>query len=101
VVVVTDEVAPVVSGIQKRFRDLSVDVRGERVIRYIVKQLCLGRHIDDILSDSYLMAHTTEVARAQILQSPAVIKAIEQEIAHQFATYRSATNPAGVDSTST
>ena len=86
-----DDVEPVVRGIQKRFRDLSVDVREERVIRYIVKQLGLERHIDDIMSDPYLTAHTSEVERAQILQNPAVIRAIEEEIQHQFATYRSVT----------
>lgn len=88
-----DDVEPVVRGIQKRFRDLSVDVREERVIRYIVKQLRLGRHIDEIMADSYLMAHTSEVDRAQILQSPAVIRAIEEEIRHQFASYRTAASP--------
>jgi hypothetical protein len=98
VVCVDEEVAPVVRRIEKRFRDLSVDVRGERVIRYIVRQLCLGRHIDGIMSDAYLLTHTSEVARAQILQNPAVIKAIEQEISQQFATFRSATKSAGCDS---
>jgi hypothetical protein len=90
----TDEVAPVVRGIQKRFRDLSVDVRGERVIRYIVGQLGLGRHLDAIMADQYLVAHTSEEGRAQILQNPAVIRAIEEEMRRQFATYRSATHAA-------
>jgi|LSQX01.1.fsa_nt_gb ribosomal protein L40E len=86
-----DEVEPIVRGIQKRFRDLSVDVREERIIRYIVKQLGLERRIDDIMSDPYMTAHTSEVERAQILQNPAVIRALEEEIQRQFATYRSAT----------
>jgi hypothetical protein len=86
-----DDVTPVVRGIQKRFRDLSVDVREERVIRYLVKQLCLGRHVDEIMEDPYLRTHTSEAGRAQILQNPAVIKAIEREIERQFATYREAT----------
>ncbi len=90
-----DDVEPVVRGIKKRFRDLSVDVREERVIRYIVKQLRLGRRIDAILQDAYLMAQTSEVHRTQILQNPAVIKAIEDEIKRQFATYRSATSGNG------
>jgi hypothetical protein len=90
----TDDVAPVVRGIQKRFRDLSVDVREERVIRYVVKQLRLGRHVDEIMNDPYLTAHTSEVHRAQMLQNPAVIKAIEEEIRRQFASYRSVTSGA-------
>jgi hypothetical protein len=93
----SDEVTPVVRGIQKRFRDLSIDVREERVIRYIVSQLCLGRHLDSIMSDSYLVTHTTEASRAQILQNPKVIRAIEHEIASQFATFRAATGSTSTD----
>lgn len=84
-----DPVEPVVRGIQERFRDLSVNVRGERVIRYIVKQLRLGRHLDEILDDPYLVSITTPVGRAELLQNPAVIKAIEEEIQLQFAGYSS------------
>jgi len=87
----SDDVEPVVRGIQKRFRDLSVDVREERVIRYIVKQLRLGRHLDAILEDAYLLAHTNAEDRAEMLQNPAVIHAVEEEIRRQFASYRPAT----------
>jgi hypothetical protein len=88
-----DDVEPVIRGIEKRFRDLSVDVRGERIIRYIVKQLQLGRHIDEILTDAYMTVHTSSKGRDQILQNPAVIRAIEEEIQREFASYRSATGP--------
>ena len=87
----SDEVEPVVRGIEKRFRDLSVNVRGERVIRYIVKQLQYGRHIDEVLQDAYLQGHTTPVERAELLENPAVIRTIEEEIRKQFAGYRSDT----------
>jgi hypothetical protein len=87
----TDDVEPVIRGIQKRFRDLSVDVREERVLRYIVKQLRLGRHVDSILEDSYMMVHTTAEDRAELLQNPHVIRAIEEEIHRQFDGYSSAT----------
>lgn len=85
-----DDVEPVVRGIQKRFRDLSVDVREERIIRYIVNQLGQGRKIDDIMGDAYLTAHTSDVFRLQILENPAVIRAIEEELHRQFAGYQSA-----------
>ncbi len=86
-----DEVEPVIRGIEKRFRDLSVRVRGERIIRYIVNQLRLGRHLDAILQDSYMLSHTSEAERAQLLENPEVIEAMEQEIHKQFAGYQSAT----------
>ncbi len=87
----TDDDEHVIQGIQKRFRDLSVDVREERILRYIVKQLRLGRHIDSILEDGYMKLHTSTESRAEILQNPLVIHAIEEEISRQFAGYRSAT----------
>ena len=93
----TDEVEPVVRGIQKRFRDLSVDVREERVIRYIVKQLRLGRRIDAILEDPYLASHASASGRAQILENPAVIRAIEDEIRRQFASYHPPRSGGGAD----
>lgn len=91
----TDEVEPVVRGIQKRFRDLSVDVREERVIRYIVKQLRLGRKMDAILADPYLITHTSGTDREALIENPAVIRAIEEEIRRQFASYRPPLKPAG------
>ena len=91
----TDEAEPVVSGIQKRFRDLSVDVREERVIRYIIKQVRLGRPMDEIMADAYIVEHTSDVTRASILQNPSVLKAVEEEIRQQFADYRSVTGSGG------
>jgi hypothetical protein len=90
-VAMADDVKPVIRGIQKRFRDLSVDVREERVVRYIIKQVRLGRHIDEVMADHYLAAHTSDVTRTKLLQHPAVLTAIEQEIRQQFADYRSVT----------
>jgi len=95
---VTDAVEPVVRGIQKRFRNLSVDVREERIIRYIVKQLRLGRSIDHILADPYLVEHTSEATRAHMLERPAVISAIEEEIRLQFADFGSVTGSRSTDS---
>lgn len=89
-----EDVEPVVRGIQKRFRDLSVDVREERIIRYIVNQLGQGRKIDDIMTDPYLTAHTSDVFRLQVMQNPAVIRAIEEELHRQFADYQSAASAA-------
>jgi len=87
----TDDAAPAGQGIPKRFRDLSVDVREERLIRYIVKQLGQGRHIDDIMNDHEIMAHTSEVKRASLMQNHTVLKAIEEEMKRQFSEYGSLT----------
>jgi hypothetical protein len=75
------------ANIPKRFRDLSADVRGERLIRYVVKQLGLGRHLDDILTDPHVVAHSSDTDREELLQHPEVIQALEKEIKRQFADY--------------
>ena len=93
-----DNVAPVVRGIQKRFRDLSVDVREERAIRYIIRQVRLGRRIDDIMNDPYIVSHTSAGVRETLLQHPSVLRAIEEEIRAQFADYGSRARTAGSSS---
>lgn len=75
------------ANIPKRFRDLSADVREERLIRYVVKQLGLGRHLDDILTDPHVVAHSSDSDRQELLQHPEVIQALEKEIKRQFADY--------------
>jgi hypothetical protein len=78
---------PSIRGIESRFRDLSVDVREERLVRYIVHQVASGRHVKDIINDAYVMAHFDEVARSRIIEHPEVIKGIEEQIRREFAKY--------------
>jgi len=85
--------APLPRAIQERFRDLSVNVRDERLLRYISKQVGEGRRLDDILTDQYIITHTTETKRAQLLENPHILRAIEGEIKKQFADYDSVTRP--------
>ena len=87
----TDEAEQGAQGIPKRFRDFSVDVREERLIRYIVKQLGQGRHIDDIMNDHEIVVHSNEIKRASLMQNPTVLRAIEDEMKRQFSDYGSAT----------
>jgi hypothetical protein len=88
-----DKSEPAQRAIQERFRDLSVSVRDERLLRYISKQLAEGRHLDNIMADDYILTHTNEVKRAQLLQNPQVLRALEGEMRKQFADYDSATRP--------
>jgi hypothetical protein len=76
--------------IQKRFRDFSVDVREERVIVYIVRQLRKGRRYDDVMNDSYIITHTNSATRDRLLQQPQVLETIEQEMKRQFSDYSTA-----------
>jgi hypothetical protein len=83
----TSNSEPPVKGIEHRFRDLSVDVRDERLVRYVIHQIECGRHIEDIVKDPHIAEHYDEAARGRILEHTAVIKALEQQIRRQFAGY--------------
>ncbi len=73
--------------VRDRFHDLSANVRDERLIRYIAKQVSQGRKLDDIMSDQYVRSHANEVKRAELMQSPHVIRALEEAIKSEFAKY--------------
>lgn len=87
----TDESHSGPGHIPKRFRDLTADVRLERLVRYVVRQLSEGRHFDDVLQDSYVVAHSTEATRAELLEHPEIIKAMEVGLHRQFADYEETT----------
>ncbi len=73
--------------VRDRFHDLSANVRDERLIRYIAKQVGQGRKLDDVMSDHYIRSHANEVKRAELMQSPHVIRALEEAIKSEFAKY--------------
>jgi len=83
----SDRNEPPGRGLESRFGDLTVDVRRERLVRYIVHQAESGRHVNEIVNDPYVVAHFDEVARGRILEHPEVIKGIEEQIRRQFAGY--------------
>ena len=78
-------------GIPKRFLDLSADVREERLVRYVIKQLGQGRHVDDILKDEEVMALSSETSRTELMENPDLLKAIERQLKLQFSSYSAAT----------
>jgi hypothetical protein len=89
----TDQGISSAPDVRDRFHDLSVNERDERLIRYITKQLGQGHSLDDILADQYMLSHTSEAKRAELLQNPRVIRALQDEIKRQFAEYGSSPKP--------
>ncbi len=83
--------------VRERFHDLSANVRDERLVRYVVKQISLGRNLDDILTDSYVTSISGEVKRAELLENPQIIHAIQDGIKKQFADYKSDTRSSSSD----
>lgn len=95
---VSRKAAPSPRAIHERFRDLSVNLREERLLRYVTKQLREGRNVDDILNDEYVVSHTNETTRLGLLLNPKVLRAIEEELRRRFADYDSVTRPKSDDS---
>ena len=66
-------------------------IAGERNLspeeRLLFHQAQSGRHVKDIVNDSYVVEHFDEVARSRILENPEVIKGIEAHMRRQFAGY--------------
>lgn len=87
----SEKTAPPPRAIRERFRDLSVNLREERLLRYVTKQLREGRSVDEILNDAYIVSHTNETTRLGLLLNPHVLRVIEDEMRRQFANYDSMT----------
>lgn len=67
---------------------MAVDVREERVIRYIVNELRNGRSFDAVMADPYVMNNTDASTRARIIENPQTLRSIENEIAAEFQDYQ-------------
>ncbi|HZK49450.1 MAG TPA: hypothetical protein VFD74_07610 [Thermoleophilia bacterium] len=83
-----DRIDRIVAGVQALFHDLSVDVREERVTRYVVMELHGGRPFDELMADPYVVNHTSAEDRLRILESPDILREIEDRIAAEFHDYR-------------
>lgn len=85
-----DWVDRVVGGVQDFFQDMSVNVREERVLRYIITELHKGRAFDSIMEDPYVMNNTKSEDRVRIMENPETLRGIEEMIAAEFGEYRKA-----------
>jgi hypothetical protein len=83
-----DRIERVVAAIKKLFADLGMDVREERVIRYLVEELRKGRAFDDVMQDPYVINNTREGDRERLVENPLTLKSIEEEIATEFRDYQ-------------
>jgi hypothetical protein len=83
-----ERILRVVAGIKKLFADLGVDVREERVIRYMVDELRKGRAFDDVMQDPYVVNNTREGDRDRLVENPLTLRSIEEEIATEFRDYQ-------------
>lgn len=70
--------------IKQFFDDLSEDIAGERVLKYIIREIDLGRLLSDILRDPYVKNRLSEEKVEQIISRPEIIQAVEEKIEKSF-----------------
>lgn len=75
-----DRIDRIVNGVRDLFEDLSVDVREERVIRYIAAEINKGRDFDAVMDDPYVRNNTDSSDRARMLENPETLRMIEQQL---------------------
>lgn len=69
----------------KAFMDeLAIDVVGERVVEYVIREVRNGRKLAEVLVDPYVKNRLNEEKVAHVLENPEVSAAIEEQIADAF-----------------
>lgn len=64
--------------------DLSEDIAGERVLKYIVKELHKSRDLSSILKDPYVKNRISDERAEELISSPEIISAVEEGLKAVF-----------------
>lgn len=62
------------------FSDMATDVVEERVVEYIIREVHNGRRLMEVIEDPYVRNRLSDEKRAQVLENPEIVEALEQEI---------------------
>ncbi|MBI5232083.1 MAG: hypothetical protein HY876_07965 [Coriobacteriales bacterium] len=76
--------ATVKERMRKFFESLSEDIVEERVLEYVVREVHNGRRLMEVIDDPYVKNRLNPEKVDHMLQNPAVVEALEQEIAESF-----------------
>ena len=76
--------AKLVNAVQHLFEEMGVDVVEERVLRFILQEIHCGKTLEDALDEPYVVNNTKPAWRREILEQPAVIEAVEEEVEKTF-----------------
>jgi hypothetical protein len=85
---VGDRLDKAVQGVRSLLEDLNVDVKEERLIRFILNELQKGRRFDEVMSDPYVVNRTNAEDRARMLENPAILEGIEDQMAGELFFYK-------------
>ena len=64
--------------------DLASDPIEERVVEYVIREVRNGRHLIEVMEDPFVRNRLNESKRAEVLENPEVIDAMEAEIHSAF-----------------
>lgn len=71
--------------LQKFFEELAADVVEERVVEYIIREVHAGRRLTEVIDDPYVRNRLNDDRRAEVLENPEIVDALEQEIRASFS----------------
>lgn len=63
---------------------LAADVVEERVVQYICREVRVGRKLVSVLQDPYIQNRVNPELLCKVLQNPAIVKAVEEELIKAF-----------------
>lgn len=66
--------------IKEFFEDITTDAEQERVIEYVIREVHKGRRLMEIIEDPYVRNRLNDDRRAQVLENPEIIDALDKEI---------------------
>lgn len=69
----------------KAFLDeVAIEAVEERIVEYVIREVRNGRKLTDALKDPYVRNRLSEERLAHVLETPEVMDALEEQIAHSF-----------------
>jgi hypothetical protein len=70
--------------IRRFLEELSSDPVEDRIVEYVVREAHKGRMIIDVIDDPYVRNRLNDQKRAEVLENPEVLKALDEEIKSSF-----------------
>lgn len=72
--------------IKRFFDDMAIDAVEERVIEYVVREVHKGRRLMEVIEDPFVRNRLNDARRAEVLENPEIVDALEAEIRATFDT---------------
>ena len=70
--------------IHRYLEELRLEISEERVMKYIVREVHMGRKLTDVIQDPYVKNRVDEDQLEHVLENKEVIEAVEEELGKAF-----------------